>query len=482
MVKLRVVHRCSGCGAESPQWAGRCPACGEWNTLAEAVGAADAVGPSGAVAPGQAPRPVTDIDPSEGVASPTGIDELDRVLGGGLVPGSVTLLGGEPGVGKSTLLLMVAAATASRSPVLYVSAEERAQQVRSRAERLHVLHPGLWLLAETSLPRILAACDQVQPGLVVIDSIQTVHDPDLPSAPGSVVQVRGCAHRLVQEAKCSGRSVVLAGHVTKEGNLAGPRVLEHVVDTVLAFEADGHHALRLLRATKHRFGATGDLGLFEMGERGLAPVADPSALLLADRRADTEGSAVVAAIDGHRPLLVEVQALVNPSTLTFPRRSTQGIDANRLEMLLAVLQSRCSIDIGRSDVFVSTVGGVRVGEPGLDLGICLALVSAASRTPLPADVAACGEVGLGGELRQVAQSPRRLAEVARLGFRKAIVPRSAPGPGTAADGLEVRRVATLGEALVAAGLRRSGGNGHRPQVIDSAMATSASRPSSASSR
>jgi DNA repair protein RadA/Sms len=479
MVKLRTVHRCSGCGAESPKWAGRCPTCGEWNTLVEDVEPVAPAGPGPHGHGGDPPRPVTEVDTSSGAAAPTGIDELDRVLGGGLVPGSVTLLGGEPGVGKSTLLLMAAAAVAERGTVLYVSAEERAQQVRSRAERVGALHPRLWLLAETSLPRILAACGQVQPDLLVVDSIQTVHDPELPSAPGSVTQVRGCAHQLVHEAKSSGRAVVLTGHVTKDGQLAGPRVLEHVVDTVVAFEADAHHALRLLRATKHRFGTTGELGLFQMDERGLTAVADPSALLLADRRADTEGSAVVAAIDGHRPLLVEVQALVHPTGLSYPRRSAQGIDTNRLELLLAVLQARCSVDLGRCDVFVSTVGGVRVGEPGADLGICLALVSAIVRLPLASDVAVCGEIGLGGELRQVAQTRRRLAEAARLGFHRAIVPGSAPGE---VRGLDVVRPATLAEALGAAGLHRRSRDGDASQEIDSAMATSAFRSSSASNR
>jgi DNA repair protein RadA/Sms len=412
----------------------------------------------------QPPRPVAAVDAHDGRAVATGVAELDRVLGGGLVPGSVTLLGGEPGIGKSTLLLMVAAAVARRHPVLYVSAEERAEQVRSRAERLQAVVPDLWLLAETSLPAVFAACDEVQPGLVVVDSIQTVHDPDLESAPGSVVQVRGCAHRLVLEAKSSGRTVVVAGHVTKEGNLAGPRLLEHVVDTVLTFEGDGHHALRLLRATKHRFGATGELGLFQMNTDGLAAVADPSALLLEDRRADIAGSAVVATIDGHRPLLVEVQALAHSSSLSFPRRSAHGIDANRLELLLAVLHARCAVGLGPLDVFVSTVGGVRLGEPGVDLGVCLALVSAASCAPLAGDLVACGEVGLGGELRQVAQIPRRLAEAARLGFRRAIVPQSAQVDGA---GLDVVRVATLGDALRAADLPPAAVEGGRAGVARS---------------
>jgi DNA repair protein RadA/Sms len=478
MAKLRTVHRCSECGTEVPKWTGRCPGCGEWNTLVEEV--QQPALPSVLVTKGEAARPLTDVDAGEGAAVPTGVDELDRVLGGGLVEGSVTLLGGEPGVGKSTLLLMLAAAAAARGPVLYVSAEERAQQIRARAERLDAVHPHVWLLAETSLPAVLAACDEVQPRLVLVDSIQTVHDPDLPPPPGSVVQVRGCAHRLVHEAKAAGRTVVLTGHVTKDGSLAGPRVLEHIVDTVLSFDGDRHHALRMLRATKHRFGATGELGLFQMSAEGLTALADPSALLLADRRADTAGSAVVAGIDGHRPLLVEVQALVTSSTLAMPRRSAQGVEASRLELLLAVLHARCGVDISRFDVFVSTVGGVRLGEPGVDLGVCLALVSAASGVALPHDVVACGEVGLGGELRQVAQTPRRLAEASRLGFRRAVVPGSAPD---AAPGLAVVKAATLGEALVAAGLDRRPPSGReRPQPIDSAMATSSSRGSSASSR
>ncbi len=478
MAKPRTVHRCSECRAEAPKWTGRCPGCGEWNTLVEDVEQVSAAAPV-LFGPGEAARPLTEIDASEGQAVRTGIDELDRVLGGGLVPGSVTLLGGEPGVGKSTLLLMLAATAAERGAVLYVSAEERAQQIRSRAERLDAVHPNVWLLAETSLPRVLAACDQVQPQLLLIDSIQTVHDPDLPPPPGSVVQVRGCAHRLVHEAKASGRTIVLTGHVTKEGSLAGPRVLEHVVDTVLSFDGDRHHALRLLRATKHRFGATGELGLFRMDEHGLTALADPSALLLADRRADTEGSAVVAGIDGHRPLLVEVQALATRSTLTMPRRSAQGVDANRLELLLAVLHARCGLEISRFDVFVSTVGGVRLAEPGVDLGVCLALVSAVTGIALPRDVVLCGEVGLGGELRQVAQTPRRLAEAARLGFRRAILPRSAPDD---APGLDVVKAATLREALLAAGFGRQAASGERPQPIESAIASNSSRGSSASSR
>ena len=332
MPRVRTTHRCTECGAASPKWAGRCGTCGGWNTLVEEV---EVTGPSGRSAdglvPADRPVPILEVDVSGSEAQATGVAELDRVLGGGLVPGSVTLLGGEPGIGKSTLLLQaLARRAAAAEPVLYVSAEESKQQVRSRAERLGALPASLWLMAESVLPAIVAALDEVGPTVVVIDSIQTVVDPELGSAPGSVAQVRECAYRLVQEAKRRAIAVLLVGHVTKDGGLAGPRVLEHVVDTVLAFEGDRHHALRLLRAVKHRFGATNELGLFEMTEAGLVGVPDPSGLFLADRRLGVPGSAVVPVLEGQRPLLVEVQALVATSTLALPRRSAQGLDHGRL--------------------------------------------------------------------------------------------------------------------------------------------------------
>ncbi len=348
--------------------------------------------------------PIDQVDAQFTRPHPTGIGELDRVLGGGLVPGSVTLLGGEPGIGKSTLLLQLLAQWPTRT--LYVSAEESAKQVRLRAERLDALRPELWLLPETSLPHILTAIDEVQPQLVVVDSIQSIADPDAPSAPGSVVQVRGCTHRLVVEAKRRGLPIVLVGHVTKEGGLAGPRVLEHVVDTVLAFEGDRHHALRLLRAVKHRFGATSELGVFEMAGHGLVGVPDASRLFLTDRRAGVAGSAVTPTLEGQRPLLVEVQALTNKVNLGVPpRRNTQGLDAGRLALLLAVLEQRSGLPMGAHEVFASAVGGVRLTEPGADLAVCLALVSALADLPLPPDMVVIGEVGLAGEVRQAAQHP-----------------------------------------------------------------------------
>ena len=447
MAKLRLVYRCTECAGSHPKWSGRCITCGAWNSLVEDVEGPEeplvslAAGMS-LVAPGEA-KPITEVDGSIGQPQPTTIPELDRVLGGGIVPGSVTLLGGEPGIGKSTLLMQLLAAWPART--LYVTAEESAQQVRLRAERLGALNENVWLLPEMNLHNIFKAIASVQPNLIVIDSIQTIADPELSSPPGSVVQVRGCAHRLVQEAKRSNIPVVLVGHVTKEGGLAGPRVLEHVVDTVLSFEGERHNALRLLRASKHRFGPTSELGLFEMTDAGMVGVPDASQLFLADRRTGVPGSVVVPTIEGQRPLLVELQALTNSvSGGAPPRRSAQGVDSGRLALLLAVLERRARISLAGHEVYASVVGGVKLAEPGADLGLCLALVSAVVNKPLPADLVVIGEVGLAGEVRQVAQVGRRLAEAARLGFTRAIVPASASAK---VDGIRVEGAATLTEAL-----------------------------------
>jgi DNA repair protein RadA/Sms len=449
MTKVKIVYRCTECGTSTPKWAGRCGACEAWNSMVEDVEG----GPSAlAGLPAAATAvPIGEVDAQFARPQSTGIPELDRVLGGGLVPGSVTLLGGEPGIGKSTILLQLLAQWPTRT--LYVSAEESAQQVRLRAERLQAVRPHLWLVPETSLPHIVAAIEQVQPQLVVIDSIQSIADPDLPSAPGSVVQVRSCAHRLVGEAKRRGVPMVLVGHVTKDGGLAGPRVLEHVVDTVLSFEGDRHHSLRLLRAVKHRFGPTNELGVFEMAGSGLQGVPDASRLFLTDRRTGVAGSAIVPTMEGQRPLLVEVQALTNQVRDGVPpRRSAQGLDPGRLALLLAVLERRARFQLGGHEVFASAVGGVRLTEPGADLPLCLALISALLHHPLPPDVVVFGEVGLAGELRQVAHAPRRLAEAARMGFSRAIVPTNTPD---GVEGISITRVGTVTEALAAVGL--SGG-------------------------
>ncbi len=445
MARARTHYVCTGCGTSHPKWAGQCAGCGEWNSLVEEVAAPPPDAPP--VVARATAQPIDQVDVLAGTPRPTGIGELDRVMGGGIIPGSVTLLGGEPGVGKSTLLLQLLATWPG--PALYVTAEESAQQVRLRAERLDAIRSDLWLLPETALSHIVTAIADVAPTIVVVDSIQTVHDPALASAAGSVAQVRGCAHQLVDVAKRTGTPVVLVGHVTKEGSIAGPRVLEHLVDTVLAFEGERHHALRLLRAPKHRYGATSELGLFEMAGHGLVGVPDPSSLFLGDRRTGVPGSAVVPTIEGQRPLVVEVQALTTAAPPNVPaRRTAQGVDAGRLALLLAVLQQRARIPVQQHDVYASTVGGVRLGEPGVDLAVCLALASAVTGRPLPAEMAAFGEVGLGGEVRQVPHAARRFAELRRLGFRHVVAPR------VSADGHDVKidRVATLREALAAAGL------------------------------
>jgi len=347
MAKMRTVYNCGDCGASHHKWAGKCDSCGAWNSLVEDVEDPNEVTTLAAgmalVPPGEA-QPINQLDAAVAKPKPTGISELDRVLDGGLVPGSVTLVGGEPGIGKSTLLLQLLSSWPTKS--LYVTAEESAQQVRMRAERLHALRDDLWLLSEASITNIISAIDKVKPELIVIDSIQAVADPALGSAPGSVVQVRGCAHRLVQEAKRRNIPTILVGHVTKEGGLAGPRVLEHVVDTVLSFEGERHHALRIMRAVKHRFGSTSELGLFEMTELGLVGVPDASKMFLADRRPGTPGSVVVPTLEGQRPLLVEVQALTNATSGNAPaRRSAQGLGPGRLAMLLAVLERRARISL-----------------------------------------------------------------------------------------------------------------------------------------
>jgi DNA repair protein RadA/Sms len=443
--RRRIVFRCTECASVAPKWSGRCASCGDWNTLVEAQ--VDASAPAVPLAPSVPPAPITRVRAADGAPVPTGVAEFDRVLGGGIVPGSVTLLGGEPGVGKSTLVLHLLAAVARRGDtVLYVTGEESVAQVRSRAERIGALDDRLLLAASNSLPDVLAHLESSRPALCVVDSVQTLHDPVLPSAPGSVAQVRECAHRLVVAAKSTGVPVLLVGHVTKDGQLSGPQTLAHVVDTVLSLDGDRHHDVRLLRASKHRFGSTDELGLFRSVEGGLVAVPDPSSMFLADRQAGVTGSVVCAAVDGRRPLLVEVQALVVPSSLPQPRRSVQGLDSGRVSLLLAVLQQRAGVALCKHDVYAATVGGARLVEPAADLAVCLAIVSAALDQPFAGDVAVCGEVGLGGELRQVGRLDRRLAEASRIGVGAAVVPESSP-PVDAE--LRVHRVGTLAEALLA---------------------------------
>jgi DNA repair protein RadA/Sms len=465
MGRQRSLHRCKACRVTTARWAGRCPTCGEWNSLVEeAVPATVAVGLGtgfGAQAPGLAPVPLCAVDVSGAAPRSTGLTELDRVLGGGFVPGSVTLLGGEPGVGKSTLLLQVLRAMAtSGADVVLVSAEESAAQVRLRAERLGTVPPTLMLLEATDVRAVARTMEESPPALVVVDSIQAVADPDVSGLPGGVPQVRACAEYLVRLAKTHQVPFVLVGHVTKDGALAGPRVLEHLVDTVMTVEGDRHHELRLVRATKHRFGPTGELGLFAMGETGLAAVTDPHKLLLGDRRPGTPGSAVLPAMEGQRALLVEIQALRAPASSQSapPRRSAQGVDAGRLALLLAVLE-QAGVVFGHTDVFASAVGGIRVTEPAADLALVLALASTVARLALAPDMVAFGEVGLGGEIRQVPYAPRRLSEAARIGFRRAIVPASCPaGP----PGIELLRVTSVEDAVAVALTMDDVGHGRAP--------------------
>jgi len=395
--------------------------------------------------PSEAPLPLQTISPDGAVAVATGIGELDRVLGGGLVAGSVTVLGGEPGVGKSTLVLQALASAAGQGRTsLLIAAEESGEQVRRRAGRLQAAVDGCYVLATTDLDAVIGAAGQLEPSMLVVDSIQAVSDRACPSQAGSPSQVRECAGRLVRYAKTLGVATVLVGHVTKDGGLAGPRTLEHLVDTVLSFEGDRHHSLRLLSASKHRYGPTGEIGLFEMTEAGLQGLVDPSALLLGDRRRGVPGSIAVPVLEGRRPLIIEIQGLVGPPMSGAPRRVAQGVVGGRLALLLAVLERRCHVAVAASDVFVSTVGGLRVNEPAADLGVALALVSAVTAIAIGEDVVALGEVGLAGEIRQVPSTERRLAEAVRLGFRRAVVPQSCPEGPVA---LELLRAGTLLEAV-----------------------------------
>lgn len=445
------VYRCQQCGFASPK-PGTCPDCkratGELAALVEER-PAPSRGARRTPAPQSRPRLLREITLERGDRVETGIGELDRVLGGGVVRGSLVLIGGDPGIGKSTLVLQAARALAKVAPpVLYVSAEESAAQVKMRADRLGIAADGLLLWAETDLSAVQAALDDVKPHALVVDSIQTVFLPELESAPGSVAQVRECGGRLMTLAKGLGIATFLVGHVTKEGTLAGPRVLEHLVDTVLYFEGESHHAYRILRAVKNRFGSTNEIGVFEMGERGLAEVKNPSGFFLAERPTGAAGSVIVSSLEGTRPLLLELQALVARASFGTPRRTVLGADYNRVCLLLAVLEKLAGMPLASQDVFVNVAGGGRVTEPAADLGIVIATASSYMDRPVQGDVLVLGEVGLTGEVRAVSGIEMRLKEAAALGFRRAVVPRNSVGGG-AKFPLEVRGVATVGDALEA---------------------------------
>jgi DNA repair protein RadA/Sms len=445
----KVLFICQNCGAQSQKWLGRCADCGAWNSfveeraapVVEARSAAQALGGKGA-------QHYDEVDTVVAERLGTGISEFDRVLGGGIVPGSLVLLGGEPGIGKSTLLLQAAAHFASRvGPVLYCSGEESEHQIKTRGERLGVGGQNLFLLAETCIERLIEDVERLKPSLLIVDSIQTVFSLKVQSAPGSVSQVRQAATDLLFTAKGRNLPTILVGHVTKDGSLAGPKVLEHVVDTVLYFEGEQHHAHRVVRAVKNRFGAVSELGVFEMTGAGLRAVPNPSKLFLAERPANVPGSSVLCTIEGSRPILVEVQALVTTATYGNARRTANGLDPNRLALLLAVLDKRAGLGLMTDDVFVNVAGGMRVDEPAADLAVLLAVASSLRNRPIPSDVVVFGEVGLAGEVRAATQAALRVREAAQMGFARCVLPDGNVAPSDVPASIEVIGVRTVGEAL-----------------------------------
>lgn len=456
MVKKGVSHRCAECGYETARWVGRCPECQAWGTIEERSDTRPAIARVAAGAPSAPARPIAQVSLEAARACPTGVAELDRVLGGGLVPGAVVLLAGEPGVGKSTLLLEVAyrwaaggaaGRTAEGAPSLYVTGEESAGQVRLRADRTGNLHDQMFLAAESDLSAVVGHVDAVEPGLLIVDSVQTMASPQAEGVPGGVTQVRAVTAGLVALAKDRGLPVVLVGHVTKDGAVAGPRVLEHLVDVVLHFEGDRQSTLRLVRGVKNRFGPADEIGCFELRDDGIVGVPDPSGLFLSRHTTAVPGTAVTVTVEGKRPLLCEVQALVTDTSLPQPRRAVSGLDSARVGMVLAVLEKHAKVSFGKHDVFTATVGGMKVTEPAIDLAAVLAIASSKHDQTLSPRLVAIGEVGLAGEIRRVTGVARRLAEAVRLGFTHAIVP---PDPGKLPDGIRVLEVGSITEALNAA--------------------------------
>ncbi|PND39823.1 DNA repair protein RadA [Paucibacter aquatile] len=449
MAKEKSIYTCSDCGGISPKWLGKCPSCGAWNTLIEGVAEAPGAGGKNnryqALAKSQPVATLSEIEATDFERTPTGQDELDRVLGGGIVAGGVVLIGGDPGIGKSTLLLQAVEDLSQKLPVLYVTGEESGAQIAMRSRRLGLSGHKVRVLAEISLEKILATLEAETPAFCVIDSIQTLYSEHLSSAPGSVAQVRECAAQLTRTAKASGCAMVLVGHVTKEGSLAGPRVLEHIVDTVLYFEGDTHSSFRLVRAIKNRFGAVNEIGVFAMTEKGLKGVANPSAIFLSTHGEPVPGSCVLVTLEGTRPLLVELQALVDGGGPS-PRRLSVGLDRDRLAMLLAVLHRHAGVATQDQDVFINAVGGVRINEPAADLAVLLAIQSSLRGRPLPKGFIAFGEVGLAGEVRPAPRGQERLKEAAKLGFSVAVVPK-ANAPKKPIEGLTVHAVERIEEAM-----------------------------------
>lgn len=450
MAKTKTMFFCTECGNETPKWLGRCPACGAWNTVAERPAPSESRKRGGApVVSGTLRRPqaLPDVEAADELRFHTGMDELDRVLGGGAVKGSLVLVGGAPGIGKSTLMLQICDNLCRFAKVLYVSGEESERQIKLRAQRLGIMGTDLYLYSETSLEEIISAVEAQRPDILIVDSIQTIYNSESTSSPGSVAQVKECTMALMQLAKGHGITIFVVGHINKEGSLAGPKVLEHIVDCVLHFEGDEHSSYRILRAAKNRFGATNEIGVFEMGDQGLTEVPNPSEALLSGRPKDTPGSCVTCVMEGVRPVLAEVQALVTPSAYGNSRRSSNGFDYNRAVMLNAVLEKRGGLTLSNCDFYVNVIGGLTVNEPAADLALIIALASSFRDKPVPYDLAAVGEVGLTGELRAVHALGQRLSEVRRLGFTKCLVPAKGSGKLEAPEGLSLIRITNIREAI-----------------------------------
>lgn len=451
MAKLKQVYICQECGYESGKWMGKCPSCNEWGSLVEEVVEAkkpSLTAPSSRGAASSAPVKLRDVKIENETRTTTGMKELDRVLGGGIVKGSLILVGGDPGIGKSTLLLQICEELGNQNrQVLYISGEESVAQIKMRGERLNVYTENLNLLAETNMSFIEAHIKNTKPDLVILDSIQTVYCDDITSAPGSVSQVREATHKLMNLGKGYGITIMIVGHVTKEGALAGPRVLEHMVDTVLYFEGERHASFRILRAVKNRFGSTNEIGVFEMQDVGLKEVLNPSEIMLAGRPMDVAGSLVSCSLEGTRPMLIEVQALASFTSFGMPRRTATGIDYNRMVILIAVLEKRAGLDMGNYDVYVNLAGGMRINEPSLDLAAALAIASSFRNTPIDPHTVVFGEVGLTGEIRGVAMAEKRVVEAAKLGFKTCIMPKANVEKLPFIKGIKVIGVSHIGEAL-----------------------------------
>ncbi len=449
MAKTKTVFFCTECGNESPKWQGRCSACGAWNTLQEHLQKLAAVGKgtTGTIGGGKKPKPISQVHSDDEIRFSTGVGELDRVLGGGAVEGSLVLVGGAPGIGKSTLLLQICGSLCTQRSVLYVSGEESERQLKLRAQRLGVMPENLLILSETRLSDILEAVEETKPDILIVDSIQTLYNEENESSPGSVSQVKDCTMAMMTLSKAQGITVFVVGHINKDGNIAGPKVLEHMVDCVLYFEGDPNTSYRLLRGAKNRFGSTNEIGVFEMLDNGLSEVPNPSQMLLEGRPEGASGTCVACVMEGTRPVLAEVQALVSKTTLNVPRRTADGFDFNRAVLLLAVTEKRAGMKLNLFDAYINVIGGLRLDEPGADLPVVLAVASSYREAAIADDLVAIGEVGLTGEIRSVSHMNQRLQEVARLGFKQVIIPKNKSEKLEIPEGLTVYRVKNLREAI-----------------------------------